>query len=96
MAGLTTCVKYMIGDDKYEIGKPDPSCYLIAAKLLGIEPKYCLGVEDSKPGIDALNLAGMISMGVRAHSYCDLTSADIIVDSLMIDNVAQYINIEPR
>jgi HAD superfamily hydrolase (TIGR01509 family) len=39
-------------------GKPFPDPYLLAAERLGVDPRRCLVVEDSQPGIDAGHAAG--------------------------------------
>lgn len=45
----------------YDIGswKPDPGLFLHAARELGYPPNRCAVVEDSLPGIQAANAAGM-------------------------------------
>lgn len=45
-------------------GKPDPEQFFMAAELLGIPRRNCIGVEDAQAGIDAINAAGMLSVGV--------------------------------
>lgn len=47
--------------------KPDPEVFLVAAKKLGLQPKNCLVVEDSKAGIVAAKAAGMKSLGVGPY-----------------------------
>lgn len=47
--------------------KPDPEVFLVAAGKLGLEPKNCLVVEDSKAGIVAAKAAGMKSLGVGPY-----------------------------
>ena len=44
--------------------KPDPEVFLRAAKQLGIEPNECIVFEDSVAGVQAANLAGMVSIGI--------------------------------
>jgi sugar-phosphatase len=39
-------------------GKPDPEGYLLAARLLGVDPLRCLVVEDAVAGIAAARAAG--------------------------------------
>ncbi len=46
--------------------KPDPEVFLLAAKLLGIDPGKCLVVEDADAGIQAALAAGMDALGVGA------------------------------
>ncbi len=45
-------------------GKPDPEIFLAAAERLGVRPDDCVGVEDARAGIEAINAAGMVSVGV--------------------------------
>ncbi len=45
-------------------GKPDPEIFLRAAAELGVEPAACLGVEDSRAGVEAIKAAGMAALGV--------------------------------
>lgn len=45
--------------DRIIEGKPDPSCYLLAAKDLGVRPDQCLVFEDSFAGAKAGTDAGM-------------------------------------
>ena len=40
-------------------GKPNPDLFLRAAERLGVEPRYCVVVEDSDAGIEAARGAGM-------------------------------------
>lgn len=39
--------------------KPDPEVFLKASDYLGIEPRYCLVVEDAKAGVEAALAANM-------------------------------------
>lgn len=56
--------------------KPDPEVFLLAAKLLSIEPEKCLVVEDAEAGIEAGNAGGMKTAAYGAAAGCkkaDLT-----------------------
>lgn len=44
--------------------KPDPEVFLIAAQLLGVQPKDAIVFEDSVAGIQAANIGKMISIGI--------------------------------
>jgi len=46
-------------------GKPDPAPYLAGAALLGVDPKDCLVVEDSRSGVEAGRAAGMRVAALR-------------------------------
>ncbi|MCF7915576.1 MAG: beta-phosphoglucomutase [Spirochaetaceae bacterium] len=45
-------------------GKPDPEQFFMASELLKIPTRNCVGVEDAQAGIDAINGAGIFSVGV--------------------------------
>ena len=48
--------------------KPDPEVFLIAAKLLNIEPENCVVFEDSVAGVEAANTANMVSIGIGSKA----------------------------
>ena len=50
--------------DEIENGKPHPEGFLLAAQLLGVEPKNCVVFEDTRPGIEAGLNAGMQVVGL--------------------------------
>jgi beta-phosphoglucomutase len=65
--------------------KPNPEVFLIAAETLGMPPEDCIVMEDSVAGVEAANLAGMISIGIgdkeilkeADHNFSDFTEVDI-------------------
>ncbi|WP_293785751.1 HAD family phosphatase [uncultured Aeromicrobium sp.] len=48
----------VVTGDSVEHPKPHPQPYLVAAQKLGVEPRRCLAVEDSKTGANSANAAG--------------------------------------
>lgn len=59
--------------------KPDPEVFLIAASLLKVEPKDCIVFEDSVAGVEAANIAQMISIGIgdkKVLSHADYVFKD--------------------
>jgi HAD superfamily hydrolase (TIGR01509 family) len=50
-------------------GKPDPAVYLHAAARLGHEPRRCMAIEDSIPGVLAAVAAGMGCIAVPAPEH---------------------------
>lgn len=44
--------------------KPDPEVFLMAAGQLGVSPENCVVFEDALAGIEAANIAGMVSIGI--------------------------------
>ena len=50
--------------------KPDPEVFTMAAKMINLDPKECIVVEDAYAGIDAANSGGFISVGMGdAYGY---------------------------
>lgn len=49
--------------DEVERGKPAPDLFLHAAAAMGADPKRCIVVEDSAPGVEAARAAGMRVLG---------------------------------
>ena len=54
----------VVGED-VDRGKPDPSCYLIAAERLAVAAAECLVFEDSEAGVAAAKDAGMTCVKVK-------------------------------
>lgn len=54
----------LVTADQVERGKPDPSGYLQAAELLGVEPRCSVVLEDAPVGIEAGIAAGMTVIAV--------------------------------
>ncbi|NOU73835.1 beta-phosphoglucomutase [Paenibacillus sp. LMG 31458] len=46
--------------------KPDPEVFLLAAQQLGVDPAYCLVVEDAEAGLIAAERAGMLKAAIGA------------------------------
>ena len=80
--GLPRPPVFVTADD-VTIGKPDPQCYLKAAKGLGIDPVDCVILEDSPNGIKAGKAAGarVIAIGVSSADH-DISAADFVVHDL--------------
>ncbi len=60
--------------------KPDPEIFLTAARLLGVAPIDCLGVEDAVAGVAAIKSAGMLALGIGSAEV--LTEADLVIPGL--------------
>jgi beta-phosphoglucomutase len=59
--------------------KPDPEVFLIAAEKIGVAQENCLVFEDSVAGVQAANIAGMISIGIGEKDV--LHEADYVFSS---------------
>ncbi|HSI71509.1 MAG TPA: beta-phosphoglucomutase [Gillisia sp.] len=44
--------------------KPNPEVFLIAAEKLNVVPQNCIVFEDARAGVEAANIAGMLSIGI--------------------------------
>jgi sugar-phosphatase len=64
-AGIAPPAVFVTADD-VAIGKPEPDCYLLAAKKLGVAASDCLIFEDAPAGILAAERAGARVMVIRA------------------------------
>ncbi|XVU30590.1 HAD family hydrolase [Actinoplanes sp. CA-054009] len=62
--GLLDRFDVMVCAGEYLNGKPDPECFLTAARLLGVEPQRCLVFEDAVLGMRAAAAAGMAAAWV--------------------------------
>ena len=60
LANIADYFSLIVTRDEVNNGKPAPDVFLLAAQLLGVEPKRCLGVEDSEIGLQAAKSAGTI------------------------------------
>ncbi len=50
---------YIVTADDVEQSKPSPECYKLALKLCNCRPTEALAFEDSQPGVEAAELAGI-------------------------------------
>ena len=67
--------------------KPAPDIFLKAAELVGVDVKNCVAIEDAQAGIEAINRAGIFSVGVG-----NLVDSDLLVDStskLNLDSIKE-------
>ncbi|MGH9593592.1 MAG: HAD-IA family hydrolase [Bryobacteraceae bacterium] len=54
----------LVSADMIHRGKPDPECFLLAARLLNVDPAECVVFEDAKAGAAAGKAAGMTVIGL--------------------------------
>ncbi|MGI2080672.1 hexitol phosphatase HxpB [Shewanella putrefaciens] len=57
--------------EKLRYGKPHPEVYLNCAKALGVDPRYCLAIEDSFNGLIAARAANMQTVAIPAIEQRD-------------------------
>jgi beta-phosphoglucomutase-like phosphatase (HAD superfamily) len=74
----------IITGDDVVLGKPDPTIFLEAAKLMGIPPKECLVIEDAENGVEAAYRAEMRVFAIphQASDHHDFSKATKILHSM--------------
>ncbi|WP_323132465.1 HAD-IA family hydrolase [Kineococcus indalonis] len=65
--------------DDVSRGKPDPECFLLGARRLGVDPADCLVVEDAPAGLAAARAAGCATLAVRTTHPEGPLEADAVV-----------------
>jgi len=65
---ITSYFDAIVDGNDVSKAKPDPEVFLIAAEGLQAAPEDCIVFEDSVAGIQAANVAGMISIGIGKAS----------------------------
>ncbi|HAK95315.1 MAG TPA: hydrolase [Planctomycetes bacterium] len=82
--GIEPYVRLYVGSEDYPAGKPDPACFLLAARLLGVPPAACVVFEDSAAGVHAAKAAGMRCVALRrpGRPPQDLSAADEVLADL--------------
>ncbi|HAC0823808.1 TPA_asm: beta-phosphoglucomutase [Listeria monocytogenes] len=66
---------YIVNAAKITKSKPDPEIFVEACRGLGLETSEVVGIEDAQAGIEAINAAGIVSVGVGSG----LRDADMTV-----------------
>ncbi|MBN8988259.1 MAG: HAD family phosphatase [Rhizobiales bacterium] len=64
LAGIRNRFDTILTRDDVTRGKPSPDLYLLAASTLGVNPQFCVAIEDSNHGVAAAHAAGAITIMV--------------------------------
>lgn len=64
LAGIAPYMTAFVFGDMIANGKPAPDIFLKACELLGEQPQFCIGLEDSYNGLKAVHSANMIPVMV--------------------------------
>lgn len=72
----------ILTSEDFKTSKPDPDCYLTAAKRFGLQPNECVGFEDSINGLKAVRAACMFCVGLATTNAREVVSqySDIVID----------------
>jgi beta-phosphoglucomutase len=82
-SGLRDVVSLVVSQDDVTNGKPDPECYLTAARLLGVSPAELLVFEDTDVGVAAAKAAGAYVVGLtRTLGAERMAAADELVERI--------------
>lgn len=68
IGGIRDLFPVIVAEEDVTESKPSPEPYIKAAKLLGIEPRHLVAIEDSLGGINSARFAGYSVVAVE-HSY---------------------------
>ena len=71
--------------------KPDPEVFLVATKMMNIEPRHCIVFEDAVAGVRAALNAGMLCVGVGSPEI--LSEAHAVVpglDKMNIEKLKEF------
>jgi beta-phosphoglucomutase-like phosphatase (HAD superfamily) len=91
--GIESHLQFFLGAEDYFPGKPDPTCYRMAANKLDCQPENCLVFEDSNAGVIAAKQAGMYCVALKRENTPnqDVSQADWILTNLS-DFVIEQLN----
>jgi len=94
MMGIGKDIRFFLSANDYSPGKPDPTCFRIAAERLEVEPAQCLVFEDSKVGIEAAKAAGMhcVALSRPDRPVQDVSGADLVLEDLGEFSVDDYLS----
>jgi len=86
LTGLDQIFEVMVFGDDIKHGKPAPDIYLETARLMGIAPENCVGIEDSSNGVRAVKAANMYAIAAPSPGFplpADIIAmADLTLSSL--------------
>lgn len=92
LLGAEAAVRFVLGAEDYEPGKPSPAGFLLGAQKLGVPPERCLVFEDSGAGVAAAKAAGMwcVALSRPCSHPQDLSPADWVLTDLAAFNLEDF------
>jgi FMN phosphatase YigB (HAD superfamily) len=97
--GLVSCFYPVILSSKVRIRKPDPSIYLLAARILGVEPSECAYIGDN-PVRDVEGARksefGSVILINEPNTVANETEHIVYEPDYTIDKISDLLNIFPR
>ncbi|MFV0492635.1 MAG: HAD family hydrolase [Pseudorhodobacter sp.] len=83
IARMGHCFAYVVTCDDVTAPKPAPEPYLLAARLVGVDPARCLAFEDSDTGAESAHRAGMTVVQVPDINPSAGHFANLLAGSLL-------------
>lgn len=80
-AGVTVPAVVVTADDVRR-GKPDPEPFRTGARLLDVDPRDCLVVEDAPAGLASARAAGCATLALATTMAADRLDGDLVVRDL--------------
>ena len=79
-----TLFDQIITGDMVTRAKPDPDCFLLGAKLIGVDIKDCIVFEDSRNGLIAARASGATVIGIASTLSADAVTplSDLTVNAV--------------
>ncbi len=98
LMGVESSVRFYLGSEDYASGKPDPACFLLAARRLDMAPEECLVFEDSSAGVRAAKAAGMVCVALARPGapVQDVAAADWVLGDLAAFDLETFTGIARR
>ena len=89
-----TLFDQIITGDMVTTAKPDPDCFLMGARLIGVDIKDCVVLEDSRNGLLAGKASGARVIGITTTLSADDVAplSDVTVSAVSELSVEQIIN----
>ncbi len=88
----------VVTGDEVSHGKPHPAPYLAAAAALGVDPRDCVAIEDSKTGVASATAAGCAVVVVAAGRLVEAAERRVVVaglEALGLDAIRELVSTVP-
>lgn len=93
--GLKNHFDAILTSEDFEYSKPNPDCYLKAARCFNLRPDECIGFEDSINGLRALQAARMFTIGLATTNPREIVAkyANLVIDDYTNISASQVVNL---
>ena len=93
-----TLFDHIVTGDMVSRAKPDPECFLLGARQLGLDIKNCIVFEDSRNGLIAGKTSGATVIGVATTLSRDDVSqlSDMTIDAVSQLTVEQMLGVSQK